>query len=65
MKLHLLFPSVPAQERVVQVLGTAKREIDQLGQLANLYRTQKRALLSHLLSGEWRVKSGKRARGDG
>ena len=57
MKLPVSVPNLEKQQEVVQILNTAKKEIDLLNDLTEQYRTQKRGLMQKLLTGEWRVKS--------
>ena len=52
-------PDMDIQSSVVEVLNTAKREIDLLKKLAEQYRKQKRGLMQKLLTGEWRVNTDK------
>ena len=46
----------PEQKRIAHTLNTARREITILKKLAYQYRTQKRALMQKLLSGECHVR---------
>lgn len=52
-------PDMDIQSSVVEILNTAKKEIDLLKQLAEQYRKQKRGLMQKLLTGEWRVNTDK------
>lgn len=52
-------PDMDIQSSVIEVLNTAKREIDLLKQLTEQYRKQKRGLMQKLLTGEWRVNTDK------
>ena len=47
---------IVTQQKIIETLNTAKKEIDLLNDLAGQYRTQKRGLMQKLLSGEWHIK---------
>lgn len=51
----IFLPNLFEQRRIVDTLNTAQHEINLLKQLAENYRTQKRALMQKLLSGEWQI----------
>ncbi len=53
----IFLPTFPEQERIANILDTAKKEIEFLKQLAEQYRTQKRGLMQKLLTGKWRVRN--------
>jgi type I restriction enzyme S subunit len=53
--LRIPTPSATEQAMIAATLGLADTEIDQLGHLRELIETQKRGLLSRLLSGELKV----------
>ena len=55
-KLNIDIPELGEQKSIANKLNLAKREIDTLKSLADLYRTQKRGLMQKLLTGKWRVK---------
>lgn len=46
------------QDKIAELLNTAKQEITKLKHLADAYRKQKRGLMQKLLTGEWRMKVG-------
>ena len=48
---------IVTQEKIIETLNTAKKEIDLLTNLAEQYRTQKRGLMQKLLSGDWHIKN--------
>ncbi len=48
-------PSRTQQKHIAEILNTAKKEINVIGELVNQYRTQKRGLMQKLLSGKWRA----------
>jgi len=54
-------PSIDQQKQIAAILNTAQQEIDLLKKQAEAYRRQKRGLMQKLLTGEWRVKTGKEA----
>lgn len=43
------------QKKIIQILNSAKQEIDLLKKLSDGYRLQKRGLMLKLLTGKWRV----------
>lgn len=49
-------PPLERQHRIAEILDAARSEIDLLKRQADAYRTQKRALMQKLLTGQWRVK---------
>lgn len=53
--IKLKYPSLDEQERIVDVLNSAKKEIKVLKELSEKYRLQKQGLMQKLLSGEWTV----------
>lgn len=53
--LHILWPSIEKQQRIVDTLSSAQQEIGLLKQLADKYKTQKRGLMQKLLTGAWRI----------
>ncbi len=57
MNLPISAPPIAEQDRVVNVLNTARKEITMLEQLAKSYRTQKRGLMQKLLTGKWRIRN--------
>ena len=46
---------MPEQERIVEVLSAASRAVDLAKQQLDELKTQKRALMQKLLSGEWHL----------
>ena len=54
-KIRISLPLLPEQKRIVNLLGTSKKEIDLLKQLIEQYYTQKRGLMQKLLTGQWRI----------
>jgi type I restriction enzyme S subunit len=54
-KLKINIPPMPEQERIVEVLTTASGAVDLAKQQLDELKTQKRALMQKLLSGEWRL----------
>jgi type I restriction enzyme, S subunit len=54
-------PILEKQQVVAETLNTARQEIDLLKKQAQAYRKQKRGLMQKLLTGEWRVRTGKEA----
>jgi type I restriction enzyme S subunit len=57
--LHIYLPSIEEQNRIVNILSAAQKEIALLEKLADKYRTQKRGLMQKLLTGEWRINAAK------
>jgi type I restriction enzyme S subunit len=55
-QLPIPLPPIEEQRWVVEVLDTARREIDLMKQQADALRRQKRGLMQKLLSGDWRIK---------
>ncbi|MGR6036278.1 MAG: restriction endonuclease subunit S [Candidatus Nitrosoglobus sp.] len=56
-RINIYLPSIEEQNRIVNILSAAQKEITLLKNLADKYCTQKRGLMQKLLTGEWRVKS--------
>jgi len=56
-KMRITLPSIEEQQQISKTLSVAQHEIDLLKQLAEKYKTQKRGLMQHLLTGDWRIKS--------
>ena len=56
-RIKIGLPSIEEQNRIAETLGLVDVEIDQLEWLHELVETQKRGLLSKLLSGEIAVPS--------
>ncbi|MES2878785.1 MAG: restriction endonuclease subunit S [Pseudomonadota bacterium] len=54
-KLKISIPPMPEQERIVAVLETASAAVDLARRQLDELKTQKRALMQKLLSGEWRL----------
>ncbi|MDP2820013.1 MAG: restriction endonuclease subunit S [Polaromonas sp.] len=54
-KLKINIPPMPEQERIVEVLTAASGAADLAKQQLDELKTQKRALMQKLLSGEWRL----------
>ena len=54
-KLKINIPPMPEQERIVEVLSAASRAVDLAKQQLDELKTQKRALMQKLLSGEWHL----------
>ncbi len=54
--LYIMWPSMEEQQTIAETLSSAQHEIDLLKQLADKYKTQKRGLMQHLLTGDWRIK---------
>lgn len=52
-------PSLEQQQQIAETLNTARQEIDLLKKQAEAYRKQMRGLMQKLLTGQWRVKTGK------
>jgi type I restriction enzyme S subunit len=56
LKLKLVLPSFERQKKISEILTKAKNEINNLKDLTQKYKTQKRGLMQKLLTGVWRVK---------
>lgn len=52
---RVLLPSLQSQERIAALLDAADHEVDQLVEVMNCLRLQKRGLAQKLLTGAWRV----------
>lgn len=59
MTLKIPYPSLAQQKQIATTLNTARQEIDLLKKQADALRRQKRGLMQKLLTGAWRVKTGK------
>ena len=55
-KIKIALPLLYEQIRIVNLLDTAKKEIDALEQLTKQYRIQKRGLMHKLLTGQWKTR---------
>ena len=55
-KIRISLPLLPEQKRIVNLLDTAKKEVEVLNQLVEQYRTQKNGLMQKLLTGKWLLK---------
>ena len=56
-KIKISLPLLPEQKRIVNLLDTARKEVEVLKKLTEQYRTQKRGLMQKLLMGKWRLKT--------
>lgn len=56
-KIKISLPLLPEQKRIVNILDTARKEVEILKKLTEQYRTQKRGLMQKLLIGKWRLKT--------
>jgi type I restriction enzyme S subunit len=56
-RINIYLQSIEEQNRIVNILSAAQKEITLLKNLADKYCTQKRGLMQKLLTGEWRGKS--------
>ena len=54
-KIKIALPLLHEQIRIVNLLDTAKKEIEALEQLTKQYRIQKRGLMHKLLTGQWKT----------
>jgi type I restriction enzyme S subunit len=59
MTVKIPCPPLEQQKEIAEILSIAQYEIDILKKLAEAYRKQKRGLMQKLLTGQWRVKTGK------
>lgn len=55
-KIKISLPPLSEQKRIVNLLDTARKEVEALKKLTEKYRTQKRGLMQKLLMGTWRLK---------
>jgi type I restriction enzyme S subunit len=55
LNFTIRFPPLSEQNIIVEILNTARQEIDLLKKQAEAYRKQKRGLMQKLLTGQWRV----------
>ena len=55
-KIKIALPLLHEQIRIVNLLDTAKKEIEALEQLTKQYRIQKRGLMHKLLKGQWKTR---------
>ena len=55
-KIKISLPLLSEQKRIVNLLDTARKEVEVLKKLTEQYRTQKRGLMQKLLMGMWRLK---------
>ena len=56
-KIKISLPLLSEQKRIVNLLDTARKEVEVLKKLTEQYRTQKRGLMQKLLMGKWRLKT--------
>ena len=59
MTVKIPCPPLEQQKQIASILNTARQEIDLLKKQAEAYRRQKCGLMQKLLTGTWRVNTGK------